>query len=195
MFPFLFQTMTLLVNVLVPSFCERARESYHYASKNVYANSNISQSNYKVCDRMATDLLLSSIKVTLLTYFSLILISLVPMYKLLFTNEREMIVPVILPFIDPDTVTGFYINLTNQLFTCFCGLIIIPGCEVISCILKNNCLSIAAVIENGLTEFKDLLINEKKFCDKHAYQFRNIILQILDFDKYVQCALHVSNRV
>lgn len=117
--------------------------------------------------------------------FSMFLTCCAPLYKIFFTDEYEMIIPVVLPFIDPETKYGFYINLGNQLVSCAYGLIIIPGTELMTCVLKNTISVTAAVIQNSLLEFDNLVQQNEAFSMEYAQGFQNIILKILDFDKFV----------
>lgn len=95
----------------------------------------------------------------------------------------EIIVPVILPFIDPETKYGFYINTVNHCFYCFCAIFLIPGCELFICVMKNNILAIATVIQNNLMSFGEMIENNKQYLHKYNSEFKNIILQALDSDR------------
>lgn len=106
-----------------------------------------------------------------------------PMYKTLFTDENEMMIPIVVPFTDPDSPNGFLIAMGYQGLVSLGGLFIVPGSEIVSCVMKNNVAAIAAVIENGLTEFQDRLRKDKRFLPKHGIPFRNLIVQIMDFDR------------
>lgn len=173
-----------MVIFYVPSLCKKARYCYNFGAKHMYAHSNNSPKNYEVCDRMATQLLASSLRVSFLTYFSMILNAGAPMHKTLFTDENEWMVPVIVPFTDPDTRNGFLINMGYQLLIAGAGLLVVPGSELVSCVMKNNVSVIAAVVENGLTEFNERLRKDKRFFVKHNNQYRNLIVQIVDFNRF-----------
>lgn len=60
---------------------------------------------------------------------------------------------------------------------------IVPGCELVTCVLKNNVSVIAAVIENALTEFEIKLRENNAVSENFDSEFRNILLKVLDFDK------------
>lgn len=172
-----------MVIVFTPSECEKARSMYNFAGKYIYANNNGSKKYNEICDRMANHLIMTSIKVNLLVLFSYNISVIAPLYKIYFTDEKEMIIPVILPFIDPDSDIGFNINLLSQNITCVCALFIVPGTELVTCILKNTILAIAAIIDNTLTEFKVRLKTDKVFSTKNAPEFGNIVLKIIDYDR------------
>lgn len=81
-----------------------------------------------------------------------------PIYKTFIKNEKELIVPVILPFNDPETENGFYINYANQGITCGIGVIMISASEILTCLLKNSVALTAAVIENLLKHWQKMRI-------------------------------------
>lgn len=164
--------------------CSKARKGYNYAAKNIYAYADSSAKNYEVCDKMAVDLLRNAIRVSFLQIFALSLLNLVPFYKTIFTDEKEMIIPIILPFIDPDTQNGFYLNFVYQISTDCFGVLIVVGCELVSCFVANNVKVTAHVTRNSLSEFDDLIKKDKRFTKKHSIRFRNILLQMLDFQRF-----------
>lgn len=75
----------------------------------------------------------------------------------------EMTIPVILPFVDPDTKNGFFINLTSQLVTCAFGIIIIPVGEQVTVVIKNNILAAAAMIDSDITTLKKSLELDEEY--------------------------------
>lgn len=174
----------MLIISLKPSSCEKLRSIYNFGADYIYANSEISSSNFDVCNRMAIDLLKSAIKISSLVFVAYIILVSLPFYKTLH-NEYELVLPIIMPFVDPNTQNGFYINMANQLVHLCIGSFGIPIHNLFGCILKNNVLVTAAVIENTLNEFKKKLKNNKNFAKETACigEFRNIVLKILDFHK------------
>lgn len=155
---------------------------YSFGSDYIYAKSHLSTSNHAVCDRMAIDLLKCSIRVNLLVLLSYALAAGAPLYNTLYTDKKEMIIPLILPFIDPNTQHGFAVNYAYQMITCLFGSVIVPGIELLTCVLRNNVSVTAAVIENAIKEYRIRLRRERKFCPDLTWEFRNILLKILDFD-------------
>lgn len=168
---------------MTPNACAKSRRLYNFSAMFIYSNNKKSPKNSFVCNRMANMLITDSIQFILLICLSVVIGTCAPMYKLLFTNEREMILPVIFPFIDPDTEHGFYINLASQYFSCLSGFVILPGCELILCATKHNFTSYAAVVENDILEFGMELEHDGEFSQKQILQFRNIIIKILDFSR------------
>lgn len=170
---------------LIPSTRQKLRSIYNFGVDYIYANSRISPKIHSVCNRMAIDLLASTVRINQIVYISVAIGDGAPLFKTFFTNEKEMIIPVLLPFIDPETDNGYYINLASQLFACMFGVIIIPTVEQVTVIVKNNLLALVAVIECNIDAFKSSLEVDEEYSAKHISDFRNIILQILDFNRYV----------
>lgn len=181
-----FQCLVMYLIILMPNTRKEYRRLYNFAGHFIYANSKSSLRNHSVCDRMAIDLLFSSLKTNTLLVFSISLSVCVPMYKMFYTDEREMFIPVILPFVDPDTENGFYLNLASQLITASFGAIAIPAIELVTCVLKNNVLATAAVVNNSILELKNQMESDGLFTMDRMWKFRNIILKTLDFDRFVQ---------
>lgn len=134
---------------------------------------------------MAIDLIVSSCKIITLVFFAMVLSCSGPFYKFIVKNEKDLIIPVILPFVDPDTKHGFYINFCYQIISCVYGIITIPSTELMTQILKNNILVTAAVIENSSKEFGKKLEEDMEFSLTHMLELRNIFLKIIDFNRFV----------
>lgn len=181
----------IYILILIPHTREEYRRLYNFAGHYVYANSEISSKHYVVCDRMAIDLLSSSLKTNILLIGSIQVSVSIPLYKMLYTDDDEMLVPVIVPFVDPKSTIGFYVNLVNQVTTAFVGGIAIPAIELVTCVLKNNVSATAAVIKNSTRELGDRIKSDGLFAYAHLLEFRNIILMSLDFDGCVNISILV----
>lgn len=111
------------------------------------------------------------------------LMFLAPLYKIMYLGEKELIIPFIIPFLDPESEHGFYINMAHQSINSVFGLFIVPASEILICVLKNNVCVAAAVIENSFMEFKIKIQENKEFSYDQTLQFQNIILKIIDFNR------------
>lgn len=166
----------------MPTSRAKMRKLYNFGGEYIYANFAISSENQSVCNLMAIDLIRSSIRINNFVLLSMLLAIGAPLYKIIALDEHEMIIPVIIPFIDPESEFGFYVNLANQLFNGVFGLIIIPGCELFTCVIKNNISATAAMIKNVLAELGIAL--ESKCEPINDWQFQNLILKTMDFDRF-----------
>lgn len=70
-----------------------------------------------------------------------------PLYTYSFLNERPFFIPMILPFIDPNTWIGYHINASVQFFISFTGIIGAIGIEIILTIIVNNVHTAISIIE------------------------------------------------
>lgn len=183
--------MILYFLILIPSTRNQYLKLYNFAGDYIYATSELSQKNNDICDKMAIQLAIGSIKITILEYIALLLACIFPLYKIFVKNEKELILPVILPFNDPETERGFFMNFISQIVACAYGVTIIPGSEMMTCVLKNNVSVAAAIIENSLHEFGDHLI-DIDFPRECNWQLRNILVKIMDYNRFVGSQLSNS---
>lgn len=182
---FYFQCTTMLFIALSPAKSSQYRSLYNFGADFIYAKCGTSRKHYIACDKMAIYLITCSITVNLLVLLSYMMAVCVPFTKTLFTDENEMILPVILPFVDPDTENGFIINYTDQVITCIFGSCVIPGTELLTCVLKNNASVAAIAIENSLLDLKKRMLMNDNLDEEFIQEFRNIILKILDYNRFV----------
>lgn len=172
---------------MIPTTRKQYYRLYNFSGDYIYANNENTQKNHKVCDDQVINLLADSIKIFTLIIISLFLMYFVPLFNILIRNQNDVIIPIILPFIDPQTKAGFYANLVNQLTFCFYGIIAITGIELVTCVLKNAILATAAVIDNEINEFEKLLkLTHETFSTRpNTCQFRNILVKIIDFNRLI----------
>lgn len=157
---------------------------YNFAGDFIYKNSKKSPRNNVVCDKMAIFLLTSSININLLVNVSTISMISAPIYKKLVQNENELVIKIVLPFVDPETPNGYAINMISQSITCLFGSIVVPAIELVTCLIKNNISAIAAVTANDIIEFMNYSRVNSKYSVEHTQLLTNIILKIDDFNKY-----------
>lgn len=168
----------------MPSTRKQCHNMYNFAGNFIYANSKKSPTNNVVCDKMAIYLLTSSLNINLLVNISTILMICAPLYKKLVLNENELIIKIVLPFIDPETDRGYLYNMISQSITCVFGSIVIPAIELVTCVVKNNISATAAIIANDINEFMNSLHVNSEYSVEHAQRFTNIILKIRDYNGY-----------
>lgn len=105
----------LYVVVLIPSSLKQYQHMYNFAGDYIYANNKITPKNNYVCDRMAIHLVTSSSKIISLLFFAAFLACLTPNYKTFVMGETELIVPVIVPFVNPGETKFLLISHTTIL--------------------------------------------------------------------------------
>lgn len=169
---------------MLSSTREMYRRLYNFGGDFIYANSQISVKINAVCDRMAIDLVSKSFIIICLISLSLALCFVSPIQEIISTGENVLIIPMILPFIDFETKTGYIVNTINHLAICALGVAVIPALELITCVMKNNTLLMAKVIKSTILEFANALNRTDDFTVETNLEFQNIILKIVDFERF-----------
>lgn len=158
----------------------------HFSGEKIYSNI-IKESNRKyrmMCDRMAHELLFDTIKVLGIINASNVVVMSLSGYAYFNKNEIHFPVPVLFPFTDLESIKGIIINTLNQSFLCLVGSVGLLGIEITTCIIKDTLRVSTAAICYSIDEMSELILcheaNQKISIDLH---FRNIIIQIQDFDR------------
>lgn len=134
-------------------------------------------------DNCARRLIKSAVGIMLTIIFSSFPTVLYPVYLHFFENARPMIVPIILPFIDPETTNGYYKNICNQLVFCIVGLMGNVGIECISAFWVNNIEVSIETIRFELNELSDALLSDIGTELNKKMKLRNILIQMQDVDR------------
>lgn len=87
---------------------------------------------------MAINLYVSCARNTFLLLVSMILAAVDPIYRLLLSDEKELIVPVLFLFTDTETTFDFCMNFINQGIIAIFGPFIIIGVEIGICMAKGK---------------------------------------------------------
>ena len=108
-----------------------------------------------------------------------------PIYHFIANNEIHLIIPVLFPFTDLVTVNGIVINMANQLFTGSIGVCGTLGIEVAVCMIKNTFGAISSAACYSIGELVTAFNESTRFSNRIVeIHFRNIIIQLQDFDRY-----------
>lgn len=150
----------------------------------IYAISGSSGWRHVVCTRMVNQLIFDCIRISVLVAISLLLTFAYPLFLIVFFGQKHVLVPVILPFVDPYTDQGFYINLIHQINFGIFGSFAILGIEMTTCVNKNATMVAADYIQSNLEELENNLKNDSEFTIQRAQEFRNIIVQVQDFHRF-----------
>lgn len=151
-----------------------------------YRNSHISANIHKICDDWAIALLTNVILKEIILIICGGFYVAAPMYKNLFEHEHVMIYAAILPFTDPTTDRGFYINFAHQSILLLVAIPAIYGVELVVCMVNNSALITAALIEESLKTLDEEICRSREFNNELEWKLRNTIQKIQDFNKYLQ---------
>lgn len=150
----------------------------------MYTKYDVSANRHYICDQMAINLSISCGKTIFVTLLSFGLVGIAPMYKLLFTDDKELPLPILFPFTNLETQFGYCTNLIIQSVFGLFGVLILMGAEIGICMIKFNATISTAIIQNELMKLSNQLEMDDEFKVKHIWKFRNIILQVLDMNRF-----------
>lgn len=132
---------------------------------------------------MADQLIKDSIRTVTMVTLSMMMFVAVPMFLIIFLRQQHMIMPIILPFTDPESDDGFYLNFIHQIGFGLLGPCAIVGIEMCTCVNINAAMTAAAIIRTDLEDLELALHTNSTFTAHRAQEFRNIIVEIQDFHR------------
>lgn len=104
-----------------------------------------------------------------------------------------MPVPIVLPFLNPNTNAGYYLSLLLQLIACGAGIIGNYGFEICYSIILNNLWAAGDVVQYELNELSLDAIRLNRGATKkpvsgvggdgRRIQFRRVLIQLQDIDR------------
>lgn len=109
-----------------------------------------------------------------------------PLYTYLWLNERPRFVPVILPFVHPDSESGYYLCALVQIFMSTTAIGGTIGIEIIVSMIVNNMYVAVGVIEFELDKLSHLILKSELGSLGIKQALRNILMQVQDFDRYFE---------
>lgn len=163
---------------------KRFQRLLRFSEKHIYNNFHISKGIYEVSDQCAIDLLIGAIKLESLIVVSISTFSVLPMYSLLVKKEYDLPVPIVLPFTEPETPRGFWMNMPHQMMYCVFGLLAIALIELVTCILKNTVAASSSIICQMFKDLDKNLHSPDKFEIEQIKMFYNNLKQVQDFDRF-----------
>lgn len=142
-----------------------------------------SEKLHKAHDEAATMMIRASLTILAAITLSSIVYAMYPMYTYFFENAHPMTIPIILPFIDPETNSGYYLNVANQLFISFTGIFGNIGIEFISSMMVNNIWVGVSSVQCALDEFSEFIRQKPHETLDMKYKLRTILTRIRDLDR------------
>lgn len=136
-----------------------------------------------VCDEGAHKMLKSYAIMTCIICTSMSLVTFGPV--LLFFKTGEWITPLgtQFPYADHSDI-AFYLDLAIQMAVGFLGIMITVSIEMSQVIVNNGVVMGSDVTTLNANEFAEQLLSDRAMSVPTRAKFRNIILQIQDFDRY-----------
>lgn len=153
--------------------------------RKIYKDFDVPAGYTEVCEESANRLFMGATQDIIVIILSMIIITAIPMYKQTIKREHMPLLPYFLPFIDPDTDFGFYINHVNHLIFGLVGYSAFLGYELVIQMLKNTTWAQTSVISYNLKNLE--LANEKSSVKEVELQWRvrEIMAEITDSDNFL----------
>lgn len=178
----------MYVVTMIPRLTKMLQSVAFFAGDKIYTEVDLdSDPNYiRICDQCAMKLLKNTATMVGLIIVSCAIYSCFPVYAFIFHNEIQLFCPVLLPFTDLESVNGIILNFINQMFINLIGISASIGIEIATCIVKNNVSAIVVAIGYETSQLSKYIESNVNESSKSIHvQFRNMLIQIQDFDRYI----------
>lgn len=129
-------------------------------------------------EKRSNDLVQNAVIVILILLLGAVAFICYPLYTYIFEGARPLIVTSFIPFTDPETTTGYYVNIIHQLVLAHCGTSFSIGVEIAFVLIVNAMSTGVEVIKHS---FEELPTGQWSVQDNR--KFRNILLRIQDVEK------------
>lgn len=156
-----------------------------FAGECIYMDNYETKKHHEISDKSAKHLMSTSIKVLVITFLGVICYLGFPTYAYFFLNQLPMPVPILLPFIDETTNSGYYINIVNQVVIVVIGTTSFIAIELMNCMMKNNIHASKESIIYSLNVLTVMLNQNSTFSIDKNMEFRNMLIKLQDLDRFL----------
>lgn len=136
----------------------------------------------QIANKRANDLMQNSLVVIIIILIAGVLYLVYPIYEYIVDGVRPMPVPIIVPFVDPDTTWGYLWIIGNQLAIATVGFVANMGIEIMVALLVNNLWAASDNIQYALDELALDVRRGRPVAIRQA-QLRNVLVQVQDLDQ------------
>lgn len=157
------------------------RNLIHFGYKYIYTTERCGKFA-NIMDKRANDLIKNTVRLFLVILIVAFLFIIYPLYLFLSKGERPWPVPIIVPFVDPDTDLGYFLCIGNQTIIGTTGILGLTSLEVLVLIMLNNLWTASDNIRYSLDELASNVRKGATITVRRA-QLRNILMQIHDLDQ------------
>lgn len=189
------QSMMAYAMIFSPTHIKVLQSQVYFSGEKVYASSNhMSNQKYaRISEQSALKLLWNTIKIIAIISVSSAIPAMFNLYILIKDHEINLPIPILFPFTDLDSVSGFIINFLNQLLIGILGFVGTIGIEITTCLIKNTLWMMTVATSYAIDEMVEEMTTSVSVSTVWArtqihidYIFRNILLQAQDIDRHVQ---------
>lgn len=176
------QSITLYVKCLT-SDKFKLKMLFRFSGDHIYPDTKDSTPFNELCDRSIEKMRKSYIMLVIVIFISIGSVSVGPIDAYL--RKGIMVTPfgTKLPFFEEDSDKAFYFDMTYQSILMPFGIVSTICIELCQCMTYNTVELCADAIELSADELSTRLELEKKCSVKSRAHFRNILMQIKDFDE------------
>lgn len=179
----------MYVLVFDPSKRKDFQSQVYFAGEKIYPDfsEECSLQYMRMCEQSVLKLLSSTAKKIGMIITSNGVLLMFSTYAYIFKNEIQLPVPLILPFTDLESIDGLIINMLNQAFLASLVVVGNVGIEIATCILNNGVFISASAICHEIDGISQRIREHREWNATAGidYYFRNIIVQVEDFDRFV----------
>lgn len=172
------QALLVYAACMMPSGLERIQNLLLFGGEFIYKDNYETHNHWRVSDKSARHLMLTSMKVFAIVSISLICYLLFPAYAYFVLNQHPLALPVELPFIDVATDSGYYINIAHQACYSFVGIPGVIAIELLNCMLKNNIYAAKESIIYSLDVLATMLRENTTSSMQTKSEFRSVLIWI-----------------
>lgn len=172
---------------MISSRRKKVTKLLYFTAEHIYTDTNEnSNSNYiEACNQSARKLIRSVLKTHGIFVVLGVIYMIFPIFAYLMHNEIQLILPVLLPFTDLESIEGEIINILNQFITISMGVCGHLAMETAFCIMKNSfwamCVGISYSLDGLVESLKPSERTSNRIVEHH---FRNVFLQFEDRERY-----------
>lgn len=154
-----------------------------FAGKFIYLDRLPSTEYERKVDEHAMKLIKHTIVTLIFIGLSFVLVIVGPVYVLIVHGEYAIPTGVIVPFVQPDDLHGFIINILVQTSVSVVGLVAIFSIEIASCMINNTYTVMTESICFNLRKFDENL-RQGMFSYEQKMELRNLLVQLQDLESY-----------
>lgn len=155
---------------------------FRFSGDHIYRNIKDSSSFCKLCEENIENMRKSYIVLVIVIFISIGSVSVGPIDAYFREGVMETPFGTKLPFFEENSANGFYFDICYQSMIMPFGIVSTICIELCQCMTYNTVQLSADVIELSADELTTELEFKKKFSVKSIAHFRNILMQIQDFD-------------
>lgn len=145
----------------------------------------------QILDKRADQLIRKTAGICLALGVASVLYVIYPFYLFVRDGTRPMPVPIIMPFIDPDTDLGYSLCILNQAILSVSGIFGNYCIEILFSLIINNLWAAFDIIDYAL-ETLPIKVHSVQEKINRKRLIRNILIQIQDVDRYNSFPTNIS---